>query len=228
MPNGVKYVIMSIILVGLTKILQVTVFDSELFEENKKEKKVTKSYEKPKKYSSSSDNSSQKKKPVKITPKEKVGIADNVNKSKTKNAENLKNTEDTSDITLKSLKNNYLAPLLAQLPEKQLRGDVVIRYYRHKKDLNKIDKLAKMSYYIHEKEATETAGLGSNVIHYGDDVPLEDIQIIAFTLLEEGIPIKSIKHTKYSWKAKAVEIGTDTTLINKPNLSVREIRNFRK
>ncbi|MBC6401832.1 MAG: hypothetical protein GDA42_11670 [Ekhidna sp.] len=220
MPNGVKYVIMLIVLVGLAKILQVIVFDSEQPKKNKKEESAIKSYEKSKAYSGTPGNLNKKKKADKVGSIRKKKVED-TNKRGRK-------FKDTPNITLESLKNNYLSSLLAQLPENQLRKDIVVRYYRHKKDLNKVYKLIEMSYYIHEKEATETAGLGSNIIYYGDDVPPEDIQIVAFTLLEEGIPLKSIKHTKFDWKAKAIEIGTDTTLINEPNISIQEIQDFQK
>ena len=71
--------------------------------------------------------------------------------------------------------------------------------------------------------------VGSNIIYYGDDVPLEDIQIVALTLLKEQIPLKMIKHTKFEWKSSAIEIGTDTSISNdQPNISIKEILDFDK
>jgi len=226
MPNGIKYVIMSIVFVVITKLLQMVFFDSE---ENEKKNNIIKSYEQPEVYLNDPDESNRKEKPVGFSSEEGVNVIKKVREEKTKDTNNQgAGFGSTSDITRESLKNNYLPPLLAKLPEGRLREDVVVRYYRQKKDLSKVYKLAEMFYYIHEKEVAETAGFGSNVIYYGDDVPTEDIQLVAFTLLEEGIPLKSIKRTKFEWKAKAIEIGTDTTLINKPNISIQEIQGFRK
>ena len=229
MPPGIKYVLMTLVFVILTKVLQVAAFDSKHYE--KLQRESAESY-----YSKKAKSKKGAKKPSKKEKEVMKASDDNQEDSTLKPKTQAKEetaASDTqaspySDVTLSSLKNNYLAPLLATIPEGQLREDIVIRYYRHKKDLQKVDRLKALSYYIHEKEAIETAGLGSNIIYYGDDVPLEDIQIIAFTLLEEGIPLKSIKHTQFEWKAKAIEIGTDTLLINEANISIQEIQNFHK
>ena len=131
-------------------------------------------------------------------------------------------------MALQNLVDSYLSPILEQLPPDGLRKDIFIRYYRHNKDGIGVYKLEEMGYYIHQKPATETAGLGSNIIYYGDDVPLEDIQIVALTLLKEGIPLKSIQHTKFEWKSSAIEIGTDINLIDVPDITNQEISDFDK
>lgn len=128
--------------------------------------------------------------------------------------------------TLDDLKSNYLSIKNASLQDGRSREDVVIRYYKHEKDESKVYALKKLRYYIHEKPATETKGLGSNVIYYGDQVKVEDIQIVAFTLLENGIPLKSIERSKFDWKSNAIEIGTDSVLIGTANLSKSDIQNF--
>jgi hypothetical protein len=128
--------------------------------------------------------------------------------------------------SLEDLKQNYLSIKNASLQEGRSREDVVIRYYKHEKDGDKVYSLRTLRYYLHEKPATETQGLGSNVIYYGGQVKPEDIQIVAYTLLEEGIPLKSIERSKFDWKSNAIEIGTDTLLIGAPNLSKADIQNF--
>ncbi|MEQ9466124.1 MAG: hypothetical protein RLN88_01860 [Ekhidna sp.] len=130
--------------------------------------------------------------------------------------------------TLDDLIKNYLSIKNVGLEEGRSREDVVIRYYRHDKDENKVDKLKSLKYYIHEKQATETRGLGSNMIYYGENVAVEDIQIVAFTLLKNGIPLKSIQPSSYEWKSNAIEIGTDSDLIGAKNLTEEDIRNFSK
>ncbi|MEP5104116.1 MAG: hypothetical protein ABJQ84_05825, partial [Ekhidna sp.] len=63
---------------------------------------------------------------------------------------------------------------------------------------------------------------------YGGDVNIEDIQIVAFTLLANGLPIKSIERSQFEWKSNAIEIGTDTLLLDAANLTNQEIANFIK
>lgn len=230
MPDGIKYISLTIVFVAIIKVIQVTMFDSKRYEALQRESASTGySVYSTKAKSKKAPNTSKSQRKVTAESKDdkqaqSQNVEDNVNESIVVSA----TSENRSETTLSSLKNSYLAPLLARIPAGQLREDIVIRYYRHKKDSNKVDKLKGLSYYIHEKEAEETAGLGSNIIYYGDDVPLEDIQIIAFTLLEEGFPLKSIKHTQFKWKAKAVEIGTDTTLLAEPIMLVQDIQSFDK
>ena len=125
--------------------------------------------------------------------------------------------------TLEDLKENYISIKNAALEDGRSREDVVIRYYKHEKDGDKVYALKDLRYYLHEKPATETKGLGSNVMYYGDEVNKEDIQVVAFTLLENGIPLKSIERSKYDWKSNSIEIGTDSLLIGQKNLTENDI-----
>lgn len=212
MAEGVKYLIMTLIFLAIMKLLQVTSFDGKEYDtyEKKLEKKnIVKSP--PKKSTSPSNKKSPKKKNSK-SPKKKESTA-----------------EFAGENILSSLISEYLTPIMKNLPPDGLRKDIFIRYYRHHKDGVSVYKLEEMGYYMHQKPATETAGLGSNTIYYGDDVPLEDIQIVTLTLLREGIPIKTIKHTKFEWKSSAIEIGTDISIPeDQPNISLEEIVDFHK
>jgi len=253
MVNGVKYAIMALIFIGIIKLLQVTVFDAKQYTKNK-EDSFSKDYSKGKDLDSvtdSDDNSSedifseQEAPPVlgrtegdsleiedtnEITDQTEEDEFQSQNEDLNVQESTEANTSFTneSDDNLEDLKKSYLAPIIAELPPGQLREDIVIRYYRHDKDEGKVYELKELSYYIHEKEATETEGMGSNVIYYGDAVTIEDIKIVALTLLEEGIPLKSIERTQYDWKSNAIEIGTDTLLLDQNNLTVQERRSFRK
>ena len=214
MLNSIKYFLTALFFVVLTKVLQLTVFDSSHFEKLQRESDSHETITKTKRISN-------EKLSEKQSTKKTSGIQE-VSQSKKEG------DRSNNDLTLSSLKKTYLAPILASIPEGELREDVVIRYYRRKMDKNSIDKLKALSYYIHKKEPDEISNVASNIMYYGDHIPLEDIQIVAFTLLEEGIPLKSIKHTKFDWKAKAIEIATDTTLLDDPNISLDEIKNFQK
>ncbi|MEM6642220.1 MAG: hypothetical protein AAF616_04500 [Bacteroidota bacterium] len=211
MTNGVKYLILTIVFLGILKLLQVTAFDGKKYESLKKQREN--------KMLSKSMSKTALKKPVPpASMKSEVQAA----KSKSSDYSRGKATK------LDQLKETYLQPLRDELPPDGLRKDIFIRYYRHDKDGIGVYKLEEMGYYIHQKPATETAGLGSNIIYYGDEVPLQDIQIVALTLLEEGIPLKSIEHTKFEWKSSAIEIGADISLQEKPTVSTQYILDFDK
>lgn len=216
MAEGVKYLIMTLIFLAIMKLLQVTSFDGkeyDTYEKNLEKKHTIKTP--PKNLTTTKKGTSQKE-----STKKKI-----VKPSKKKVA----SASFAGDNILGSLIVEYLNPIMEKLPPDGLRKDIFIRYYRHNKDGIGVYKLEEMGYYMHQKPATETAGLGSNTIYYGDDVPLEDIQIVILTLLKEGIPIKTIKHTKFEWKSSAIEIGTDISIPeDQPNISIEEIVDFHK
>ncbi len=138
------------------------------------------------------------------------------------------NTSSTPspDSFFQNLKNSYLGPILADLPEGRSREDIVVRYYKHQKDASKVYTLRKLGYYLHEREAQDSKDYGSNVLYYGSDVDLRDIQLVAYTLVQNGVPLKAIKQSQYDWKYNAIEIGADSLLANNPLLSVADIQGF--
>ncbi len=202
MFKSLRFAILALVFISILKLIQVTAFDAKKYGSNKEDANgyVKEKPDKPKKF-----------------PTKKEVVKPSTDKAKI--SENQFLTE---------LKENYLKPIREQLPPDRLRKDIFIRYYRHEKDGIGVYKLEEMGYYMHQKPATETAGLGSNIIYYGDNVPLEDIQIVTLTLLAEGIPIKSIEHTKFEWKSNAIEIGTDTSLLDEPNITEEQILDFDK
>ncbi len=109
------------------------------------------------------------------------------------------------------------------------RSDIVIRYYPHKGDGDKVYRLRELGLYIHERETNESIGqYESNSIYYGDSISTRDIQVIAYYLIKNGVPIKQIVPSKYhsDWKSKSVEIGADLTLEDKLVISLEELRSF--
>lgn len=131
------------------------------------------------------------------------------------------------DAFFKTLLKNYEQNVLKNLPPNKPRTDIIIRYYQHAPDGKSAYALQKLRFYIHEREvAPEYVGFQSNAIFYGDSVSVEDIQLVTYTLIKEGLPIKIIRPSKFagSWKAKSIEIGTDTTALDRPDLSLDELK----
>ncbi len=130
-----------------------------------------------------------------------------------------------------NLLQNYKKSYLSDLGNGKARTDIVIRYYRHAPDGNSAYALESLGFYIHERPVdARYAEFQSNAIFYGDSVRLEDIKIVGYTLLKEGLPIKLIKPSKFSdsWKARSIEIGTDTTLLDEPTLSLSALQSLKK
>lgn len=107
------------------------------------------------------------------------------------------------------------------------RTDLVIRYYKKKKDGGKVYKLRDLGFYIHERPSEVVFdNFASNAIFYGDSVKKEDLILIAYHLLNNGVELRSITLSKYhdAWKSNSVEIGTDTTVSNNPVFTLSTLR----
>ena len=125
----------------------------------------------------------------------------------------------------------YKAQVLAQLEPGEKRMDVLVRYYPHEPDGKAVYNLRALGYYLHERPTLpEYADKPSNSLYYGDNVPLKDIQLVAITLLDAGIPLKQITESRFhaDWKSNALEIGADTLVNNRPVLSKQDIQLFTK
>lgn len=107
------------------------------------------------------------------------------------------------------------------------RTDVVIRYYQKEKDGDRIFRLRALGFYIHERPTSERFDqYASNAIYYGDKVSIEDIKMVAYTLMRQGVEIKTIEPSQFysDWKAHSIEIGTDDTMQDAPSLTLGDIR----
>lgn len=155
-------------------------------------------------------------------PNESVAQSQNTKPSSTESS------ELSGEAYFRDLRNSYLNPILATLPEGRAREDVVIRYYKHNKDEDKVYTLRKLGYYLHQREAEDNKNLASNVIYYGSEVDVRDIKMVAYTLIQNNVGIKSIEQSQYDWKINAMEIGADSLLNNRSVLSLADIQSFAK
>ncbi|MEM8893013.1 MAG: hypothetical protein AAGC88_00465 [Bacteroidota bacterium] len=109
------------------------------------------------------------------------------------------------------------------------RTDVVIRYYEKQKDGDKIFELRNLGFYIHQRPSSERFDqYASNAIYYGDQVAKEDIKMVAYTLIRQGVDIKTIEPSQFfsDWKAHSIEIGTDDTIDDAPPLTIGDVRDL--
>lgn len=170
-----------------------------------------------------------KNKPTEVEPAhaEKPAEIKHDEKAEEVTTQTVESHETSAEELMKQMVETYKTEVLSGISKP--RKDIVVRYYRHKPDGKSAYELEKLGYYIHERPVDpKFEKYQSNAIFFGDSVAQKDIQIVAFTLLKEGLPIKVIKPSKFgdSWKSKSIEIGTDTTLISLPTLNFEAIQKF--
>lgn len=137
------------------------------------------------------------------------------------------NEEKTDDTYFSDLVGNYKKAVLSKLDRPESRTDVVVRYYTKEKDKKRVYVLRKYGFYIHERRPAEAfSDYASNALYFGDDVSNEDIQLVAYLLIQSGIELKKIVPSKLhdDWKANAIEIGTDSLATNLRPLGLTDLR----
>ncbi len=113
----------------------------------------------------------------------------------------------------------------------QRRTDVILRYYPHRPDGKIVYSLSDLGFYLHERTTDpDQVEKPSNSLFYGDNVPIEDIQLVAYELVKRGVQISQIKISRFhdDWKVNSIEIGTEESAEELPVLSLAEIQNFKK
>ncbi len=136
---------------------------------------------------------------------------ENITETKTQKIESSQGSADYFE----QLKSNYDEQVLSKIKTGDVRRDIIIRYYTHPADQDKIYTLKDLGFYIHERPVEGSLiGYESNAVFYGDDVRKEELQLVVYYLLKEGMPIKRIAKSQFhdGWKSSSIEIGTDTTV----------------
>lgn len=111
------------------------------------------------------------------------------------------------------------------------RTDVILRYYPHLPDGKIVYSLSDLGFYLHERP-TDVNQLekATNSLFYGDNVPLADIQLVAYELVKRGAKIRQIKMSRFhdDWKSNSIEIGAESSAENLPILRLEDIQAFKK
>lgn len=129
------------------------------------------------------------------------------------------------------LLSDYIESISSILDGNQRRTDVIIRYYRHPSDGNKVDQLEDLKFYIHERPVADgLKDYPSNAMFYGDNVSEKDIKLVAYVLVSNGLDLKKIGISKFhdDWKSNSIEIGADSMALNLPSLPLEKIKTFQK
>lgn len=145
--------------------------------------------------------------------------------AKTKSANSDLSDSEYFEQMVVDYKNNVLS-------ERRYRNDVVVRYYKHVPDEDRAEVLVDYGFYLHERKVRDSVrynSIMSNVIYYGMDFPSEDLKLITYLLVNNGLEIKEIRRFKDfdGWKRNAIEIGGDPSLDNAPIISLQKIRKIK-
>ena len=124
---------------------------------------------------------------------------------------------------------NYKNTKINNLRPNQLRSDVLVQYYNRKDKVKQPMTLTQLGFKVHNKYTNNSKEV-ANVLRFGEDVSLEDIQMVAYVLLSQGIPLRQIVPSSYhsDWKPYAIEIGVDALIEKFPVLTFKKIRNFER
>jgi hypothetical protein len=116
---------------------------------------------------------------------------------------------------------------LAAKSDSGRRQNVQIEYFWKNVDYNKVEEaLRQLGFKVTVKE--QINDLATNALWFGTQVNQEDAKLVAYTLIRAGIQFKGIRYfrpTSPRANTALIQIGSDPALVNKPALTVDEIRN---
>ncbi|UXP33636.1 hypothetical protein N6H18_06670 [Reichenbachiella agarivorans] len=121
----------------------------------------------------------------------------------------------------------FFAKMLSQSPTYDTPAKkTIIRYYVKDLDFGKIKALEKYGFYIHERPSPLKETYATNALYVGDSVTNHDVLLVAYTLIESGVVIKSISFSREhaGWKSHSIEIGTDTTILDAQPMTLGDLK----
>ena len=126
-----------------------------------------------------------------------------------------------------SLKANQAIQQAAARAPAASRGNVVVQYFPKNVDGNRVEAaLTELGFRLDRRSALVPA-LPTNSIWYGTPVALEDVKLVALTLIRAGVQIRAIRpFPDYSPRkdASLIQVGADVAVADRPPLTVDAIR----
>jgi hypothetical protein len=73
---------------------------------------------------------------------------------------------------------------------------------------------------------TVVADVPTNAIWFGAEVSLDDVRLVAYTLMRAGVGIKGIRPFTSSTPSisRLIQVGADTAYVSRPNITVEQVR----
>ena len=116
--------------------------------------------------------------------------------------------------------------LLASTASIRKREPITIEYLPKDVDREIVEGALKELGFRLTTGVTQILHVPTNAIWFGASVPIEDVKLVAYTLIRAGVKIKVIRPFRNPRGARAsiVQVGADELYVDAPALTVEEIR----
>ena len=105
---------------------------------------------------------------------------------------------------------------------------MTVQYFPKDVDGKKVEAaLLELGFSIDKRQAS-ISNIPTNAIWYGEPVKIEEVKLVAFTLIRAGVQIKAIRpfaDNSPRRNAALIQVGADKDVVTNAPLSVEEIRN---
>jgi hypothetical protein len=115
----------------------------------------------------------------------------------------------------------------ARLAPRESRKAVTVQYFPKDVDGNKVESALLELGFTFDKKRAPVSSIPTNSIWYGTPVSIEDVKLVALTLIRAGVQITAIRPFADNSPRKTaalIQVGADVAVANKAPLSVEGIR----
>jgi hypothetical protein len=133
--------------------------------------------------------------------------------------------EKSIDRVVESYSAKQLKPSIVLRGTNKQRSKTTLKYYPKNVDVDVVTRTLK-GLGFNLKTGKPTQQLPTNSIWFGAEVPLDEVKIVALTLIEAGVLIQAIrpfKPSSASRKKFTIEVGSDPEYTSKPAITAKSI-----
>lgn len=134
-------------------------------------------------------------------------------------------TAATSEVVNRSLKAEQLRTQISESTKPDSRENITVQYFPKDVDRQIVEKsLRELGFNL--ISGRPNLKIPTNAIWFGSEVPIEDVKLVAFTLIRAGVEIKVIRPFRNPGgsKARLIQVGSDAQYVSSPPLSPDEIQ----
>ncbi len=120
------------------------------------------------------------------------------------------------------------AERLADPSERARRRNIAIQYFPKKldEDVNMkvvLSSLSEAGFTLERREA-KFPGTPTNAIWFGDDVRLEDVKLVAYTLIGAGVKVRAVRRFRNpAGRPRLIQIGANAAITEAPPLTAKQV-----
>ncbi len=116
---------------------------------------------------------------------------------------------------------------LALKTSNQQRSEITIQYFPKDVDRDIVEAALRELGFRLFVGVTQVENVPTNAIWFGANVKIDDVKLVAYTLIRAGVEIKIIRlfRNPMGNRAHLIQVGADTAYKDKPALTVADIKN---